>query len=573
MRHGNDGFWRNTPLWAAIPSACLPVLGLPVLLIVLYLAALAARADDPGESATAVAAMIEPPATLGAEGWQPDWRGTPPDELVRLTAALPVLAPSPAMRGLLALLLTGDNWPTGLIPDSEESVALAGQRAMLAARLGFPIPPLGGGDPVPARLRTEALLLTGAVDATCVQTQDAASAAGSDRFWDLLALYCDLRAGRNASAADRFAALAAQGAAEDDGLILEIAATLLGVDGAEAGPDLQYLGWRAGVDLDPLRLAFLDLAAAPPSLTALPGASPARLLAIKHNPRMPDTVRVKAAELAASSGALSPEALAGFYLSLPVQAEELDRLADQGRLPSGPRGRILLAHIIAVSGTPSVIEEALSIGLQLSRAESGSLPVAQALLALADPAADLSDVALDAARAYYAAGALDRAQGWHAVAQDSARDLWSRQALARLWPLAVLAGATPAGDADRLRRWLEAELAVAGEAGAYGAAAVLAAFDALGYDTAPALWNMIPLDDARDVASLPSAALWWRMDAAVTSGATGPALLMALIALGDDGPGRAHPLLLAKTLSALVAIGLDGPARALAREAIWASQI
>lgn len=532
---------------------------------------------------TAVASAQDRPAVAAAadtgRSWQPDWPATAdPADLTRLTVALPVLAASPGMRRLLGRILTAPNWPhAGTATINAGSADLIAARAEVAARLALPtvLPALAERDDEPSmlrRTRAEALLLIGDSEAACDLAVP--GAAREPEFWGLLDLYCAISQGRTARAAGHLAALTTlQASREIDPLPLQIASALIGAPDAESVPDLQYLGWRAGTDLDPVRLAFLDLAAAPPPMTALSVASPARLLAIQGNPAMPEAIRVKAAELAAGAGALTPEALAALYLAMPVQPEELDRLTDQGRLPSGPRGRILMAHIVSAGGDPGAVAEALSIGLQISRAEGGSLPVALALLSLVEPASEMDGVALDAARAYYAAGQIDKASAWHALAQQAARDHRARQALARLWPLAVAAGATPAGDAERLRQWLEAELAVAGEAGAYGAAVVLAAFEALGHATSPDLWDLIPVDDARDLASLPSAALVWRLDAAVTRGATGPALLMALIALGDDGPVKAHPWLMNRVLTALVAIDLAEDARALAREAIWAAQI
>ena len=51
------------------------------------------------------------------------------------------------------------------------------------------------------------------------------------------------------------------------------------------------------------------------------------------------------------------------------------------------------------------------------------------------------------------------------------------------------------------------------------------------------------------------------------SGRGGETVLLALLALGEAGPARADPLVLAAVLPALSAVGLEREARALAIEA------
>ena len=66
---------------------------------------------------------------------------------------------------------------------------------------------------------------------------------------------------------------------------------------------------------------------------------------------------------------------------------------------------------------------------------------------------------------------------------------------------------------------------------------------------------------------MPSPALWLGLENAAAAGRVGETVLLALLALGDLGPGGADPLALRAVIAALSKVGLDEHARAIALEA------
>jgi hypothetical protein len=72
--------------------------------------------------------------------------------------------------------------------------------------------------------------------------------------------------------------------------------------------------------------------------------------------------------------------------------------------------------------------------------------------------------------------------------------------------------------------------------------------------------------------AMPSAALLERLAAAAAAGRTGETVLLALLALAEEGPSATDVTTLGQVVRSLGAVGLEDEGRALALEAVAASR-
>ena len=175
----------------------------------------------------------------------------------------------------------------------------------------------------------------------------------------------------------------------------------------------------------------------------------------------------------------------------------------------------------------------------------------------------------------YAAGRFEHANAWFTLArQQSLIDPQAVTAVAALWPYSRLAGTTTATWDGDLSTWAETQSSLAEEKIAEHQLLLRTVFQALGQSD-PLIWSDLVGAQALDqlAALQPDAALIYALSEASQSGRLGETVLLALLALGEDGPGGAHPLVLHEVLSALARVDLAYEARLLAIEAAVAKGI
>ena len=91
-------------------------------------------------------------------------------------------------------------------------------------------------------------------------------------------------------------------------------------------------------------------------------------------------------------------------------------------------------------------------------------------------------------------------------------------------------------------------------------------------ETIPAAsWEALLDGPQRITVAMPSPALWYRLASAADNARVGETVLLALLALGEGGPGQADPVILRRVLASLRGSGLEDEARALAVEAAVAA--
>ncbi len=90
----------------------------------------------------------------------------------------------------------------------------------------------------------------------------------------------------------------------------------------------------------------------------------------------------------------------------------------------------------------------------------------------------------------------------------------------------------------------------------------------VGEPVEPGAWTGLLGETTTTTATIPDAALWHALGRAAEQRQLGLTVLLALLALGENGAGGADPLIVTRTIEALRSIGLEREARGLALEAV-----
>lgn len=178
--------------------------------------------------------------------------------------------------------------------------------------------------------------------------------------------------------------------------------------------------------------------------------------------------------------------------------------------------------------------------------------------------------------AMLAAGMPEAGARWWPLLEDRARnDAVAAAQVAALWPMFRLAfGEQLPDDGTRMRSWWDASARIAPDRVARQAEIYLALLAALDDRAAQALMVEAlatpPVLDAADEETSDSGVLL-AFEVAVDEGRLGEAVLLALIALGPDGPAGADPIVLRTVVRGLKQLDLGREARLIALEAAFAN--
>ncbi len=453
------------------------------------------------------------------------WKGTDRALVERLLPQLPAAASSPAMRDLTRrLLLSNAEAPAG----KSGGVNLFGARADRLRAMGLSadaaallaLQPARNADALSARQRIDALLLAGDVDGACKAVDDTRKLASGDAAWQEAQVFCQLRAGQNDRAALGLDLLREQ-KQEDPAFF-----TLVDILGGNQAAKLDSLPAPTALDLAMLRAAHMPI-----PRDAAQVHDPAVLAMIARDASIDAAIRLAAAEQAAAAGSLPIDQLQMAYASVPYAPGDLGNAIEVSSHDPGPGSRAMLFQAAGTAVQTAQRAHILQAALDRARRQGGYLLAIQAnlqfLLPLT-PADDLIWFAADAGRGLYASGHFEQANAWLALAERRAAS--DPQAAAAVSSLAVYAriagvGQPLAWDGAAVEKWRKAQA-------------------------------------ANNPAGDPAA-----------NRRIGETVLLALYALGPDGPGGVNPILLSRAISSLRQIGLDAEARGIAIEAAIAAGV
>ncbi len=446
----------------------------------------------------------------------------------------------------------------GLQDDVPDLIASAGQHALT---------------PFGHKGRVDALLLAGEHERACRAAQDAVISS-DDPEVELTLIYCQRLAGQDAAAALGLAILQDTGGEVDERFLV--------LDRALKNGEPAMVETLAGAS--PLLLAMTLSTGARLSPGLLASAPAPVLRAVAMHESLPLETRLRAGEAAVAAGAMTGHDLGMLYQSATFSADQIVNALSRAGSTGGPLDRALLFQVATGQPLPGDKAEALAAMLRHGADEDGQagfLPaarVAASVIAGVTPGSEFSWFAGDASMALLAAGEPEAGARWWPLLESRARnDEVAAAQVAALWPMFRLAfGEQLPDDGTNMRRWWDASARLAPDRVAYQAEIYLSLLAALN-DRAgnslvvEAIASPPPQAAGNRDSSLLGVLL--AFDRAVEEGRLGEAVLLALIALGPEGPAGAGPLVLRMVVKGLKQLGLGLEARLIALEAAFANGI
>jgi hypothetical protein len=413
-------------------------------------------------------------------------------------------------------------------------------------------------------MQVDALLLDGRHDEACTAVRRHIVSFDADVYLQKALAFCQMRAGERIPATLTTDLLYEQG--EDDPVFYDLMAAL---DGAS---DIAVETLPAP---SALHLAMLDAAGMAPPSDLVATGDPLLLGALARNEALEPELRLIAAEQAAARGSYPVVDLVKLYRAVEAAPEERSRLMDEAVGAPTPRQRALLYQQALFATDHAIRARYLQRSLDLAREHGGYMLTAETLLPLITeiiPAPTLTWFAADAGRALFVMRRYEQASAWFAVVRRTeAVDPVAAKALPTLWLYARIAGgADPmAWDASSLAAWR----ATQGDdtESALHALRLFAVFDGLGESVGNAADLPVVSGDAAGGIANPT--WFFNLAEAAAGGRRGETVLLALLNLGEAGPGGANPIVLSRVLASLRGVDLTPEARALAFEAVVAAGI
>ncbi len=504
------------------------------------------------------------------------WRGTERHTVERLLPHLPGALGSATMRDLARRLLLSNAAPPATRPGAtERGMNLLALRVGRLAAMGdfeglsglLEVAPQRYDNEAVARARVETLFLNGRGGSACKEVRFRVAEHEGSVYWRKALVYCQTLLDDLDGANLGLALLREEGAAEADPVFFALADSLTGLNEVDSSVS----------PATALHLAMFQSNGQPLPVEMVDQASPGLLVLLARAPANSLEQRTTAAERGVSLGLLAPAELAELYMGYGFDSEQRANAISTSELLTGAERRALLYQAARGQDVPAARAELLNVALLAARADGSYGLMAQVLEPLAGEIPlqpELAWFAETAGRVLYAAGRFEQASAWLTLArQESLIDSQAAMAVAVLWPYSRLAGSLgPTSEGD-LTTWAEAQLTLTPEEIAKRQLLLRTVFQALGQSD-PLIWSDLVGAQALDLATRqPDAAMIYALSEASRLGRLGETVLLALLALGEQGPGEAHPLVLHEVLSALTRVDLAYEARLLAIEAAVANGI
>lgn len=505
------------------------------------------------------------------------WRGLDAGAFEKLLAAIEIPPRSHALHGLWRRLMTAEPHPAGANP--QEVMKFEALRLEARYRSGLPIDASslaayqgaqGAGDPAIAAIAARGALAEGRDDEACGQTQkfirDIARLPRTLlREAVLISGYCVARSG------DTAAAGVAAGFAREQGI--EESAGLMALDAIAHGSKPSLKGSKPVSLIDYKLLAkagFTDIG------RVLPNASPALLVALSRDPQLSAEMRLAAGEAAARINAIDAETLAELYRAATLSHVQQTTTPIGAGAPgsqlsaSAPLHRATLFIEAETDPTPlgkarairRYLDDARKAGLYLPALRTMRGPVSNLR-----PTPELSSFAETAIEVLLAADEPQAARAW--LNPAGSHNPHFAGTLAHWRTLIDMADPASPRSQDSLRP-LEA-LAARGGFSPDQLHRIATVLDALDYNVPIPLWELASRTPQPSSGHLPETGVLSRLLEAAKAKELGHTVLLAMTALGPDGPEGAHMIALGDAIRALRQTGLEAEARRLGFEALFAA--
>ncbi len=514
------------------------------------------------------------------------WRGTARASLELLLPRLPGAVPSPAQNDLQRRLLLSsasipppagagdmDSSSLHILETRLDRIAAGGDlRGLLGLLERIP---LQFDSPKIRRIKADAFLLDGNAEDACNVAERARSEDASP-FWLQLTAFCQAIDGNQTGASLTVDLLQETGDAP--ALFAELIDRILfEISNPGAAQDGNIGGLFDLFTPDPLNIAMMRAAGVemPPGIQL--NVPPLTLGALARAPNLSLDRRADAALAAARLGVIGNDTLMDIFAAMEFSEEERALAETLAETDLGARIDGLLFHAASLESDPARRLQLLGTAWRRAAKDGTHAALAPAfatLIAPLEPAAAQIPFAHETGRILLFSGQTREAKEWYDLARGLAArsNIEATKALVDLWPLMIVAdsnGSTPFSS-QILSLWAQGQAVLPPEERAKRAGLFFGILEALGYEVPEAMWDEALSSTAREN-NAPSLATWRRLLQASNDRRFGETVLLSLIAIGGEGPGKVNPSALTTAINALAAAGLEADARKLALEALIAN--
>jgi len=466
------------------------------------------------------------------------------------------------------------------------------ERGNLADLVSF-IQNLPEGTLEPEKQNAEILLLGGDLIGACEMTQIARRSAERESnrqnrfsavsttsdegvnedqiFWLKMLSFCRVLEENNSGAQIALDMLNEQGAT--DYVFIDLLNKLM------AGPAQASTFLSGGLtSLDPLNYVILSLLDQPIAVDLIENSTPLVVSALVINPNMSAEARFQAAVKSYRSGGVSVDVLRNIYELQEFTDVEYNNAVRLAEFDERPLADALLHQ--AASKKTNDIEKAEILNLIWQRAiEKNDLPRMAALnvdtLKSLNPSTRLINHAHQISRGLILGGEIDEARKWYDFARRNAAggDGEATRALINIWPLAILAsekGGIPWSE-NILNLWWNGQMVLAPESRDGKATLFYALAEAFQYSVSEEKWDELVTETHPANVQPISLAVWRELIRSVGTNKQAEAIILSLIAMGENGPGGLDASGISTIVRTLRSFGLEKEARMIAVEALVAN--
>ena len=344
-------------------------------------------------------------------------------------------------------------------------------------------------------------------------------------------------------------------------------------------PDRRLTFMSAGLSqLDPLNYTMLSLLDQPIDAQLIKGSSPLILSAMVINSNIQAENRFQAAIESNLSGGVSTDVLKNIYDLQEFSQMEYQNAVRMAEYDERPLADVLLFQSAARQSTD--IEKAEILEVIWARAAvkndmSRKAKLNSETLKSIRPSSRMINHAHHISRGLLLAGEYDQAQEWYNFVRRSAvgGNADATRALINIWPLFVLAdesGTVPWSE-DILNLWWNGQMVMSPENRDGRATLFYVMAEAAGYKVSEQKWSELVSNKQLEGSLAIPYGLWREMIRAVGENKPAEAIILSLIAMGEEGPGRLDPSGLGTIVRLLRSFGLEKEARAVILESLVAN--
>lgn len=422
----------------------------------------------------------------------------------------------------------------------------------------------------------EILLLGGDLLGACQMSNLKARASGSlnrqtnneDIFWSKMTVFCRIMQENESGAQIALDMLREQD--QIDFVFLDLANKLM------EEPSRRLAFMSAGLtELDPLNYTMLSLLDQPIDAQLIENSSPLILSAMVINPNIQAENRFQAAIKSNQSGGVATDVLKSIYDLQEFSQMEYQNAVRMAEFDERPLADVLLFQSAARQATDvdkAEILEAIWKRAALKNDMSRKAQLNSETLKSINPAPRLINHAHHISRGLLLAGEYVRAREWYDFVRRSAvgGNADATRALINIWPLFVLtdeSNSVPWSD-DILDLWWNGQMVLSPENRDGRATLFYVMAEASGHRVSEAKWaELVSNNQLENVASI-SYGVWREMIRAVGENKPAEAIILSLIAMGDEGPGYLDPSGIGTIVRILRSFGLEREARAVILESL-----